>query len=93
MDRFDLEDHISNLHSIVDSLNDISYGILEGEFSKDQTVNAVDGLAVLTKVKIEKLFDVFIQVFKLDQYNNSFCNTQFNYEGENPSDESYTAWM
>jgi len=68
MDRLDLENHITNLHSIVDSLNDISFGILEGDFTKDETVNAVDGLAVLTKVKIEKLFDVFTQVFKLDQY-------------------------
>jgi hypothetical protein len=93
MDRFDLENHITNLHSIVDSLNDISYGILEGEFSRDEAVNAVDGLAVLTKVKIEKLFDVFIQVFELDQYNNSCCKTQFDYNGENPSDESYVAWM
>ena len=72
MDRFDLEDRITNLHSIVDSLNDISYGIIEGEFSKDEAANAVDGLAVLTKVKIEKLFDVFTQVFELDGYNKSF---------------------
>lgn len=92
MDRFDLEDRITNLHSIVDSLNDISYGILEGEFSRDETVNAVDGLAVLTKVKIEKLFDVFIQVFELDRYNNSCCKAQFSYDGKNPSDESYSAW-
>jgi|694.fasta_scaffold38528_4 hypothetical protein len=68
MDRFDLENHITNLHSIVDSLNDISYGILEGEFTKDETVNAVDGLAVLTKAKIEKLFDTFVRVFELDGY-------------------------
>lgn len=69
MDRFDLENHISNLHSIVDSLNDISFGILEADLDKDETVNAIDGLAVMTKLKIEKLFDVFTQVFELDQYN------------------------
>ena len=68
MDRFDLEDNITSLNSIVDWLNDISFGILEGDFTKDETVNAIDGLAVLTKAKIEKLFDVFTQVFKLDQY-------------------------
>jgi hypothetical protein len=72
MDRFDLENHITNLHSIVDSLNDISYGIIEGEFSRDEAANAVDGLAVLTKAKIERLFDVFTQVFELDGYNKSF---------------------
>jgi hypothetical protein len=75
MDRFDLENNITNLHSIVDSLNDISYGILEGGFSKDETVNAVDGLAVLTKAKIEKLFDIFTQVFNLDGYNTSDNNS------------------
>jgi hypothetical protein len=63
------------MHSIVDSLNDISYGILEGDFTKDETVNAIDGLAVLTKVKIEKLFDVFMQVFELDQYRKETTNS------------------
>jgi len=93
MDRFDLENYITNLHSIVDSLNDISYGILEGGFSRDETVNAIDGLAVLSKVKIEKLFDTFIQVFELDQYNESCCKTRFDYDGENPCDESYREWV
>jgi len=83
MDRFDLENHITNLHSIVDSLNDISFGILEGDFTKDETVNAVDGLAVLTKAKIEKLFDVFTQVFKLDQYQeDAFDYSQLGYSPE-----------
>lgn len=74
MDRFDLENHISNLHSIVDSLNDISFGILEADLDKDETVNAIDGLAVMTKLKIEKLFDVFTQVMKLDNYNKNLYN-------------------
>ena len=83
MDRFDLENHITNLHSIVDSLNDISFGILEGDFTKDETVNAVDGLAVLTKAKIEKLFDVFTQVFKLDQYKeDAFDYSQLRHSPE-----------
>ena len=83
MDRFDLENHITNLHSIVDSLNDISFGILEGDFTKDETVNAVDGLAVLTKAKIEKLFDVFTQVFKLDQcQEDAFDYSQLGYSPE-----------
>lgn len=88
MDRFDLENHISNLHSIVDSLNDISFGVMEGNLDRDETSNAIDGLAVITKLKIEKLFDVFTQVFELDQYrvevNNYFndrpedCDNDFN---------------
>lgn len=75
MDRFDLENHISNLHSIVDSLNDISFGILEADLDKDETVNAIDGLAVMTKLKIEKLFDVFTQVFELDQYRKDVTDS------------------
>lgn len=80
MDRFDLENHITNLHSIVDSLNDISFGVLEADLDKDETVNAIDGLAVMTKIKIERLFDVFTQVFELDQYrkNVDCCSKQFN---------------
>lgn len=65
MNRFDLEEHINNLYSLVDSLNDISYGILEGDLDQDETTNAIDGLAVITKLKIEKLFDIFVQVFNL----------------------------
>lgn len=69
MDRFDLENRITELYSVVDSLNDISYGILEGDLSRDETANAIDGLAVVTKLKLEKLFDTFTQVFFLDQYS------------------------
>lgn len=93
MDRFDLENEITNLNTIVDCLNDISYGILEGDFTKDDAVNAIDGLACLTKSRITKLFDVFLQVHKLDQYNDTSSIVNVNYEGTNPSDESYSAWM
>jgi hypothetical protein len=68
MDRFDLEDRIYKLNSIVDDINDLSFGILEGGMSKDEIANALDGLAVMTDIKLKKLFDVFIQVHKLDQY-------------------------
>lgn len=79
MDRFDLENRITELYSIVDSMNDISYGILENDLSRDDTCNAIDGLAVVTKLKIEKLFDTFTQVFFLDQYRKNFdecCDEQ-----------------
>ena len=72
MDRFDLESRITELYSLVDSLNDISYGIVEGDLPRDETANAVDGLAVVTKLKIEKLFDTFTQVFFLDKYRKNY---------------------
>lgn len=86
MDRFDLENRIMELHSVVDALNDISYGVIEGNLTQDETANAIDGLAVIVKMKAEKLFDTFTQVFHLDQYNDSddfenYVNKcQFKYE-------------
>ncbi len=67
MDRFELESKITGLHSIVDSLNDISYGILEANLSQDEIANALDGLAVVVELKIAKLFDTFVQTFNLDE--------------------------
>lgn len=64
------------LHSVVDALNDISYGVIEGNLTQDEIANAIDGLAVIVKTKAEKLFDTFTQVFHLDQYNvNNCCDT------------------
>ena len=88
MDRFDLEDKITALYSLIDSMNDISYGILEGDLSKDDAANAIDGLAVVTKLKIEKLWDTFIQVHQLDQYNG-FGNVGVDYTGR-CEPEAYT---
>ena len=70
MDRFDLENKITETHNFVDRLNDISYGILEVGMSNDEIVNAIDGLAVLLKIHANKLFDIFIQVHRLDSYND-----------------------
>jgi hypothetical protein len=68
MDRFELENQIMNLHSLVDSLNDISYGILESDITQEDVVNAVDGLAVMVELKIARLFDAYKAVFYLDEY-------------------------
>ena len=70
MDRFDLENKITETHNFVDRLNDISYGILEVGMSNDEIINAIDGLAVLLKIHANKLFDIFIQVHRLDSYND-----------------------
>lgn len=68
MDRFELENQIMSLHSIVDSLNDISYGVLENEMSSDDISNVLNGLAIMVDLKISKLFDAYRTVFKLDEY-------------------------
>ncbi len=69
MDRFDLEEKINHTYNFIDTLNDISYGILEVGMTNDEIVNAIDGLAVMLKLHTQKLFDTFVQVHKLDRYN------------------------
>ena len=71
MDRFDLENKINQTYHFVDTLNDISYGVLEIGMTNDEIVNAIDGLAVMLKLHTDKLFDTFTQVHKLDRYNKA----------------------
>ena len=70
MDRFSLEQKITETYNFIDRLNDISYGVLELGMTNDEIANAIDGLAVLLKIHTEKLFDTFTQVHKLDHYND-----------------------
>ena len=39
------------------------------QLTKDETVNAIEGLAVLIEVHERVLFDTFVQTLKLDKYN------------------------
>lgn len=70
MDRFDLEEKITETYNFVNRLNDISYGVLELGMTKDEVSNAVYGLGVLLKIHTDKLFEIFKQVHNLDQYND-----------------------
>jgi len=70
MDRFDLEEKINHTYNFIDTLNDISYGIMEVGMTNDEIVNALDGLAVMLKLHTQKLMDTFTQVHQLDQYAN-----------------------
>lgn len=70
MDRFDLEDKISHTYNFIDTINDISYGIMEVGMTNDEIVNALDGLAVMLKLHTQKLMDTFTQVHQLDGYRN-----------------------
>ncbi len=69
-DRFDLEDKINHTYTFIDTLNDISYGIMEVGMTNDEIVNAIDGLAVMLKLHTQKLFDTFVQVHQLDGHKN-----------------------
>jgi hypothetical protein len=72
-DRFDLESEITFLYNFSTNLRTISEGILEHSLSHDETVNALEGVAVMLDLQINKLSDTMAQCFKLDQY----------YEGKN----------
>lgn len=75
MDRFDLENKIMELHSMVDCLHDIVHGVLEEQLATDEIATAIEGVAVVHRLKINQLFDTFQQVFNLDEYcNDSFAD-------------------
>jgi len=67
-DRFDLENEITKLHTFADDLSTLSEGILEHSLSRDEIVNAVEGLRVMLTLQANKLMDTMSQCFKLDQY-------------------------
>lgn len=71
-DRFDLENDITSIHTFVEHLRLISFGILENEMTNDEVVNAVEGVAQLLELHAHKTFDTFTQAFQLDGYN-SMC--------------------
>jgi hypothetical protein len=67
-DRFDLENEISALYNFAENLGTLSEGVLEQDLSKDEIVNAIEGLRVMLSLQANKLFDTMTQCFKLDQY-------------------------
>ena len=69
-DRFDLESKITDTYTFVDRLNDLSYGVLETNLSQDEIADALHGLAIVLKCHTDKLFEVFTQALKLDDYND-----------------------
>lgn len=69
MDRFDLENRISQFGNFANLIRDLSHCILEHDLSTDEVVNALEGIAVTIDNHEKLTFDTFIQTFKLDQYN------------------------
>lgn len=77
MDRFELENKIIKTSVFADHLRDLSSSILEHDLSTDEIVNAVEGLAILIESHERSLFDIFVQVFKLDGYNTTTDESAF----------------
>ena len=49
-DRFDLENEISQTAIFAKHLRDLRHGILESQSTTNETVSAIEGLAVLIEV-------------------------------------------
>ncbi len=75
MDRFDLENKITRTSVFADHMRDLSRSILEHNLTTDETVNAIEGLAVLIESHEKALFDTFVKVFHLDGYRDSNKDT------------------
>lgn len=70
-DRFDLENAITQFHSIADDISLVVENILENDIDQDDIVNALVGIEVLLKLRTQKTFDIFAAVFKLDGYRDT----------------------
>jgi hypothetical protein len=70
-DRFDLESKITDTYNFVTNINDLSESVSNGNLSEDEIVNALNGLSILVKCHTDKLFEVFSQALKLDEYRDS----------------------
>jgi hypothetical protein len=74
-DRFELENSIMNLHNVASDLDLLAESVLEERVSNDEIANAIIGLAVFTRLRVDALFETFRATFKLDNYNTGDKDT------------------
>lgn len=82
--RFDLETEISSLYYFGSQLETINQGILEYDMSKDDIVNAIEGLRVMLELHVQKMEDTLSQCFKLNQYNTAYNSSKSYFSAELP---------
>lgn len=68
VDRFTLESKITDTYNFITNINDLSDSVCNGSLSEDEIVNALNGVAILLKCHTDKLFEVFSEALKLDEY-------------------------
>lgn len=68
VDRFTLESKITDTYNFVTNINDLSESVSNRSLSEDEIANALNGLSILLKCHTDKLFEVFSQALKLDEY-------------------------
>lgn len=67
VDRFDLEQAIMEQTGIADDLDTLCGYILDNGIDVDKITNILTGIAAMHRIKNDALFDVYCQVFELDQ--------------------------
>jgi hypothetical protein len=71
MDRFELENKITQTANFADQLRSVSRAVLENNMSQDRLANVLEGLAVLIELHTDETFEVFKQTFRLDGYSEN----------------------
>ena len=70
-DRFDLENEIMRTANYADNLRTIAENMINDDVDVDKYCNAIEGVACLIEMHINKMFDTMRQCFKLDNYKES----------------------
>lgn len=68
-DRFDLENALTNFSNLEDDLDLLARAVMDNVIDQDDIANALIGLSVMAKVRAWHTFDVFKDVFGLDEYS------------------------
>jgi len=69
-DRFDLEQEITNFSIIIEELAMLNEQVLEREtpMTQDEISNYLMALEYMCRLRFERLWDTFLQTYKLDNY-------------------------
>lgn len=91
MDRFDLENELTNLSNISNDIKTIASQVIDGTLDRDDVFTALHGLAILHDARYAIAWDTFLQVFKLEGYSD-LNDDEENVDIMNNS-ETYTDYM
>jgi hypothetical protein len=69
-DRFDLEQEITNFSLIIEELAMLNEQVLERAtpMTQDEISNYLMALEYMCRLRFERLWDTFLQTYKLDNY-------------------------
>jgi hypothetical protein len=70
--RMDLEMDIMSFYNFAHQIKSLSHGVMERDMTRDDIVNALNGLQKLLELHIEDTYDTFVETFNLktDDDNN-----------------------